>query len=111
MMFWGNYIKTPCEQCGTSHWAFAGTSSRGTRTLCRSCARAPSLTGSSVATDAVANVRWHIQSWHLDPLPILCACPIFDGLQCGYRCCGERSLAHPVVALGPFADLVRVPHL
>eukprot|EP00419_Tripos_fusus_P072826 CAMPEP_0172879844 /NCGR_PEP_ID=MMETSP1075-20121228/113593_1 /TAXON_ID=2916 /ORGANISM="Ceratium fusus, Strain PA161109" /LENGTH=149 /DNA_ID=CAMNT_0013731935 /DNA_START=95 /DNA_END=541 /DNA_ORIENTATION=- len=56
MMFWGNYIKTPCEQCGTSHWAFAGTSSRGTRTLCRSCARAPSLTGSSVATDAVANV-------------------------------------------------------
>mmetsp|Transcript_102278 Transcript_102278/g.203035 ORF Transcript_102278/g.203035 Transcript_102278/m.203035 type:complete len:202 (-) Transcript_102278:32-637(-) len=63
-MPWGNYIKKPCEQCGSPHWAFAGTSNSGTRTLCRPCARAPSLTGPSVATAAAANVAAGISTNH-----------------------------------------------
>mmetsp|Transcript_29076 Transcript_29076/g.56182 ORF Transcript_29076/g.56182 Transcript_29076/m.56182 type:complete len:218 (+) Transcript_29076:172-825(+) len=53
-MPWGNYLKTPCEQCGTLHWALVGASSGGTRARCRMCARAPSLTSSTVATAAAA---------------------------------------------------------
>lgn len=47
-------MKTPCEQCGTSYWALAGTSSSGTRSLCRSCARVPSLAVGSTAATAAA---------------------------------------------------------
>jgi len=53
-MPWGNYLKTPCEQCGTSYWALAGSSSSGSRNLCRSCGRIPSSAGSSVVTAAAA---------------------------------------------------------
>jgi len=49
-MPWGNYRKTPCEQCGTSYWAAAGAASSGARNLCRSCARGQSSAGPTLAT-------------------------------------------------------------
>lgn len=49
-MPWGNYRKTPCEQCGNSFWTLAAALGSGTGNVCRSCSRGPSSGGSVVAT-------------------------------------------------------------
>lgn len=52
-MPWGNYRKTPCDQCGTSFWTSTAALGSGTRNLCRSCSR-DSSSGVSSLTAAAA---------------------------------------------------------